>query len=231
MKARLGAVSLVELLLVMALSVPVFATWAAFARTQSRAAAAQQGAVRMHESLRAARIILQNEVRYALPVQWVAAGGDSLSFRAVRGGGAVCSVTGDELTVRYSGVRFPDPSKDSVLLISDSVVELAAIAGSAPVAVCDGGLRIELSAPPSLTPAFTLIFERGTYAIAGGALRYRRGAAGRQPLTEDILAPGSGMSPSSRAIELTLRPENVWGSDERIARIPLTRLNADPGFR
>jgi hypothetical protein len=33
-----------------------------------------------------------------------------------------------------------------------------------------------------------MLFEAGSYHLSEGALRYRRGRGGRQPLTEEVLA-------------------------------------------
>ena len=40
--------------------------------------------------------------------------------------------------------------------------------------------------PPVPGALVARIFERGSYHVSGGALRYRRGMGGRQPLTLDV---------------------------------------------
>jgi hypothetical protein len=214
-----------ELLLVMGLSVPLLGIWAEFGRTQSRAVASQQGQVRVNDTLRIVRLVLQSELRYALPAQWIADGGDSLAVRAVRGGGPVCATAGNELAIRYSGVRAPDASKDSVLLVSDIGIEVAPVIAVAPTAACTDGLTITLESPPADPPLFTLLYERGTYSVTAGALRYRRGAGGRQPMTEQILGPGSGLSGAGGSLVLTLRPEGVGASDGTETRFTIHQLN------
>lgn len=46
-----------------------------------------------------------------------------------------------------------------------------------------------LSPPPART-VLTRVFERGSYHLVGGALRYRRGEGGRQPLTPERIMEG-----------------------------------------
>lgn len=49
------------------------------------------------------------------------------------------------------------------------------------------GILIVLDTAPASDPVFALVFETGAYHLADGALRYRRGRSGRQPLVEAIL--------------------------------------------
>jgi hypothetical protein len=55
--------------------------------------------------------------------------------------------------------------------------------------LCEGGIRLTLSSDVP-TRGLALVFETGSYSLSDGALRYRRGAAGRQPLTEAIIDDG-----------------------------------------
>jgi hypothetical protein len=96
------------------------------------------------------------------------------------------------LVVSYRGDRAPDPSKDSVLLVTGtglSVVRALVGTGAAstPCPTWAGAStrwRLDLGAPARVVVA--RLFERGSYHLADAALRYRRGASGRQPLTPEV---------------------------------------------
>ncbi len=57
--------------------------------------------------------------------------------------------------------------------------------------------------PPVPGALVARIFERGSYHVSDGALRYRRGLGGRQPLTLDVFDNRSTME--SRADGVVLR--------------------------
>ncbi len=128
--------------------------------------------------------------------------GDALSLRAFRGTGLVCGVLSgsDSLVTSFHGYRRPDPSKDSVLLVyPEGGREVIALRGWAAASdtVCGGGplearmvLRLASTPPPG--PVVARVFEKGVYALSGRALRYQRGAGGRQPLTPEIWGPSTG---------------------------------------
>ncbi|HSM35001.1 MAG TPA: prepilin-type N-terminal cleavage/methylation domain-containing protein [Longimicrobiales bacterium] len=149
------------------------------------------------EVMRVASLLLPAEVRLASPTD-LAPSTDTLGLRAVRGVGLVCAVAADEVHVRYRGLRLPAPDKDSVLVLPTQGYEEAAALGGdrAAPGACDTAPGEEartwsLSAASPAVGDIALVFERGSYHLAGGALRYRRGAGGRQPLTETFLAEGS----------------------------------------
>jgi len=148
------------------------------------------------DALRTARHVLGRELR-AGP-RWVVAAapaGETLAVRALRGVALVCpgTVRGRDVTVVPDGIRSPDPRKDSIWLLgSAGESRLLAIAGTGPGEACPSlmvgpTLRWTLSGDPPTGPSVALWFERGSYHLSGGALRYRRGAAGRQPLTPEVL--------------------------------------------
>lgn len=164
---------------------------------------------------RVTRVVLGEEARVAAPMRdgWSASGA-SLGLRAFRGIGVPCTPvpTAEELYLRVRGVRHPDPDKDSVLVVD--------FTGSGPVraildrrAVADvdcGGPdagtleRWRLSGPVPSGALVLRYFERGSYHLSGGALRYLRGQAGRQPLTPEVLSDAlsgfvaDGSAPSVR---------------------------------
>ena len=146
-------------------------------------------------ALRVGRHVLRRELRYGLPGQdWIAEP-DSVSLRAFRGTGLVCQSdsAAAELVVSYRGDRAPDPSKDSVLLVTADGLSVArALAGTGVASTpCPGWVagpstrwRLDVGAPTGAVVA--RLFERGSYHFADAALRYRRGASGRQPLTPEV---------------------------------------------
>lgn len=127
--------------------------------------------------------------------------GDALSLRAFRGTGLVCGVLSgpDSVVTSFHGYRRPDPSKDSVVLVyPDGGREVTALRGFAAASdtVCGSGplearmvLRLASTVPPG--PVVARVFERGAYALSGRALRYQRGAGGRQPLTPELWGPAT----------------------------------------
>ncbi|MEJ2504364.1 MAG: hypothetical protein P8177_13800 [Gemmatimonadota bacterium] len=202
--------SLAELVLAMTLFALVLTGLGRFAGAQARLAAAVSDRVRFEELVRATRLILRRELRYLAPGDLHISGSDSIGLRAVRGTGTVCEAGDRHVVVRYRGVRGPDPAKDSLLLIADGDRSGAgaayALASVVPDPACGGGLRLGLErepAPGSAT-ALAIVFEKGSYHLSGGALRYRRGAGGRQPLTEALLRDGSLVAGPSRSIRIRL---------------------------
>jgi len=148
------------------------------------------------DALRTARHVLARELRMGPRfVVASAPAADTLAVRALRGVALICpgSVRGRDVTVVPDGIRTPDPAKDSVWLLgSAGEVRLMAIETTGPREACPAlaqgaGLRWTLSGDPPPAPSVALYFERGSYHLSGGALRYRRGEAGRQPLTPEVL--------------------------------------------
>jgi hypothetical protein len=172
-------------------------------------------------ALRLGRHVLRDELRHGVPGRDWSVFSDSLPLRAFRGSGRVCesdSVSA-RLVVSYRGSRAPDPTKDSVLLIAgDGVTTVRALAAIGatpdPCAGPGGGARqmwtLDRGAPASVVAA--RIFERGSYHIASSALRYRRGASGRQPLTPEVWTSASAWSASPERLEVSLVPTGGSGS-------------------
>lgn len=160
---------------------------AGFVAAQGDLAAAQRDRVRALEAVRTARTVLDAELRSLAPSDLVALGRDSIRIRAMRGSGIICGSDSGAVVVRYRGVRAPDPAKDSLLIIRTGVPDsVYAVEATGRDPACPYGLRLTLDRTPPGN-GVALVFETGTYHLSGGAVRFRRGAAGRQPMTETVL--------------------------------------------
>jgi Tfp pilus assembly protein PilW len=171
-------------------------------------------------SVRLAAYLLRTETETAeYGVDWNVHD-DSLSLRAFRGTGIVCAGTStvDAIAVSYTGYRRPDPSKDSLVVIGASgertVVALAGVGagpdtcGAEPL---EGGLVLRSSAAVPSDGVVVRVFERGAYSVSAAALRYRRGASGRQPLTAEVFDGASGWRPTPQGLELELLERGSGG--------------------
>lgn len=229
---RRAGVTLPELILVAWLFGLVLLGLARFASAQGRLAGEAYDRVRAADLVRTVDLILEAELRYAAAPD-LAVTPDSIRLRAVRGSGVICGRTGAVVRIRYRGVRRPDPGKDSVLIITDSTTagaayRIDAVAAAVPEPGCGAGYRLTLQGTPP-GRGLVLVFETGSYHLADGAFRYRRGRAGRQPVTEAVLADGAfERRLGSLAVRLVL-------SDDSLPRLPaheraavLRLLNLDP---
>ena len=181
--------TLVECLVALVLASLVSAAVVSVMATQSRLLRSLASGSADAEAARTAVGILGEELRWVDPLRDVRAiGGDSVILRVFRGGGRVCHVADDAVTVMYAGTRRPDASKDSVLLYT-AAGESAYVLRDVTEATCgvDPALRLRtgMPAPPS---AYALVFESGSYFVRDRALRYRLGREGRQPLTDERFA-------------------------------------------
>lgn len=196
-----------------ALVTAAFALLAAHGRLDRAARAAVAAA----EVARVAGMVVPAEVRYATPADLPAVGADTLALRALRGVGIICAGGGAGVDVRYRGMRWPDATKDSVVTAAVGAPERAlalesdrAAEGACAAHPGETVRRWALSDSAGAAGDLLLVFERGSYHLSNGALRYRRGAGGRQPLTEEFLAGGSfGLSgaPAALALVLETRPD------------------------
>lgn len=153
---------------------------------------------------RTVRVILRREAR----AQGVEAWGvyqDSLALRAFRGFAVVCPGRpgAAELIVSSRGTRQADAAKDSAVVFTDrgevlvrAVAQTEAGMGACPGRETEAWDRWTLSEPTAGQVILVRYFERGSYHLSGGAFRYRRGAAGRQPLTPEVLR-----TPESRFLQ------------------------------
>lgn len=190
------------------------------------------------EARRVTSMILSAELRYLEPdldLDYV--GEDSLVLRNYRGTAIVCESVGEVVTVRYRGMRAPDPEKDSVAIVGtpgpSRLLESAPASTGCAAHAGESLYRWRLERSPA-TGELLLLYEHGSYHLVGGALRYRRGLSGRQPLTAELFDDDLvGLNPTSaRGIELvlgtgTMRPVPlpVHRADPRVARYLLTLVN------
>ncbi|MDH5589515.1 MAG: hypothetical protein OEZ37_05670, partial [Gemmatimonadota bacterium] len=104
--------------------------------------------------------------------------------------------------VWYRGDRDADPEKDSLIWWEEpggwttAALEWIDGGGTCPGAREDVATSVwTLSRTPGNDVRLVRLFERGSYHLQGAALRYRRGAGGRQPLTPETLSrSGSGFA-------------------------------------
>ncbi|RMH15683.1 MAG: prepilin-type N-terminal cleavage/methylation domain-containing protein, partial [Gemmatimonadetes bacterium] len=156
-------------------------------------------------------------------LDWFAAPrGDSVALRAYRLTALVCAAgPGGVLVVSAAGWRRADPAKDSAVVLDDlgrwwtvDLVDAAAVAAGdrgvsragtplpgPPCGAAAPELRRWRLDPPVPGARLLRVFERGSYHLSGGALRYRRGRAGRQPLTAPALR-AVGLAPEADAVRV-----------------------------
>jgi hypothetical protein len=150
---------------------------------------------------------------------WVMVGGDSLLLRAYRGHALLHSVAPEHGTVLacYRGSRSASPEKDSVLLLGlDGQWRAGDLLSRTPASsscedLVEGGRSERWTlAPMPVGVVLARVFETGSYHLVDGALRYRRGEGGRQPLTPETIENGRFLGPeeggSPLAWEILLRP-------------------------
>jgi hypothetical protein len=169
-------------------------------------------------ALRVGRHVLRRELRHGVPGRDWAAGRDSLSLRAFRGAAVVCAsdTISAEVVVSYRGDRAPDPTKDSVLLLDEggAAVVRALLGTGASPDPCAGPGRgtsarwtLDQAAPSGTVVA--RVFERGSYYLTSAALRYRRGASGRQPLTPEAWSADTDWDVASERLGVELVPSRT----------------------
>lgn len=186
-------------------------------------------------------LVLRQELHAVVPgVDFAAPAGDSLRIRALRGVGVPCApLGGGAVAVRYRGARLPDVAKDSVIRLSTDGERaeplIAADVLMDPPAACldDPHGRVFRfavgGAPVGPADGLFLVFETGVYLIHSGAVRYRRGGGGRQPLTLEWIdlsrsALRSGAGGSIRLILESVDPLRV----RRVSTSHFRSLNVPP---
>jgi hypothetical protein len=184
----------------MTLSSLVMAVIAGICVAQMRLARAAAEQAATAEAVRTVTSVLAGEARRMMAVDVSAWSADSVALRAFRGSGTPCGVTSGGVLVRYTGDRLPDPLKDSILVAGTEPEHAAMLLESLPAAgMCmarPGEAVLELRMA-GIVPQNTvlLVFESGSYHLTTNALRYRIGAAGRQPVTAEVLIhPFSGFA-------------------------------------
>jgi hypothetical protein len=186
-----GGYSVPELLVALALSGLVTALAAGLLRSQSIVARNIAERARRAEALRAAAHILTTELRWLAASDLRTMQADSLALRAFRGSGVVCAAESDAVTIRYRGVRQPDVTKDSLVVLRDTIFEAVMPLNSTAATTegCTHGADEQLLriANVALRPGDAVAyFESGSYYLTSSALRYRLGAEGRQPITAEL---------------------------------------------
>ncbi len=162
---------------------------------------------------------------------WEVESATALRLRAFRGYALPCGEgLPDPLPLVRLGDRAPDPGRDSVLVITARGRHLVAGLGwvGPEGAGADPGCpplqhtwvpplreRWRLDWGPGGPPAGEEIvllryFERGRYSLEDGAFRYRQGAGARQPLTAEVLPPGSGFEADPSGRVRVLLPPLAW---------------------
>ena len=180
---------------------------------------------------RVAATVLGRDLRRGVAGRdWPDPAGDSLPLRAFRGWGLSCgaaSARPSSIVVAYRGERSPSPVKDSVLMLGAGGWMPADLVGRArgAGAPCSDGLDFQSEVwqvDPPVSGSVVLVFERGSYHLAGGALRYRRGKGGRQPLTREVFVGASGIGGSGGRVVLMLVSDRApWGGGMWSKGIPL----------
>jgi hypothetical protein len=211
-----GATLLEALLAILLLSLVVPGAWRVLS-VQRNAGVLMAHRAEALETVRTLAWLLPEEVSSGRPgVDWVARGGDTLDLRAFRGQGLIDEGETEGATIRlcYWGTRSPIPDKDSVLLLGkDGRWSAHDLRNRTEISTgclgAAGGTEERWSLSPDPPPsAWAKLYEKGSYHLSSGALRYRRGEGGRQPLTPERIESGKFMGPteggSPFAWELTI---------------------------
>jgi hypothetical protein len=168
--------------------------------------------------------VLDEELRPGMVGRdWDPVTGTSLRLRAFRGVGRVCLPAGDSegWIVAFRGRRFPEAVRDSLLVLGEDggwrAFSLLTVARAGGCATGSGEevFRMGWSEPSEeIRPILVRLFESGEYHLADGALRYRRGGGGRQPLTPERLGLGSGFRALPNGVEVQIEfPGNPSAGD------------------
>lgn len=169
--------------------------------------------------------VLSREIAAGVPGRdWALASERVLPLRAFRGVAQLCggaSAAGGGL-VRPQGMRDADPEKDSLLLLTtDGAWRAAKLTGRLAAGNgCGGGVEIWSWHPPVADVLLARLFESGSYHLEDRAIRYRLGAAGRQPLTEERLDAGSAFLRAGAGLRLRLHvrvdDDVTWRSERQL---------------
>jgi hypothetical protein len=178
------------------------------------------------ETLRASRAIMSSELRALTNADIRAAARDSIAMRVFRGAGIVCAQSGGLAWLRYQGIRDPDDAKDSLLIPGEErALSFRSSSSRGSCSAQNSEQIVAVNTTQALWPgAFLLLFESGAYYLSSNALRYRRAAEGRQPLTDDRLndaQSGLWVEPNRRGIHLLfqslpMRNDYARASDTRV---------------
>ena len=205
---RSGA-TLVEALIALALGAIVCASLGALLHTQAQVATSVTGIAARAEAVRTAQHVLAEELRWVAPHADVRSlQGDSAAVRLLRGIALPCGRAGGLLLVRYRGARLPEPLEDSLLPANggDRAIGIAGAQGSEGCVPAHDERVLALDVGARVDAPYFLLFESGTYYLRDRALRFRIGAEGRQPLTDEWLAtPAAAMTLRRNGVRATAR--------------------------
>ena len=218
-------VTVVEVLVSLLMGLAVITLGAsAFAR-QSTLASRLRSEVELLSARRLAAIVIGKELRAGVRGRdWTVQASNSLSLRAFRGWGLVCGIGAEpgKIVVDYLGERATNPAKDSVLILTAEGWRQADLTrrsaeGSSCAPNLGGDPEVWTIDPPVPGALVARIFERGSYHISDGALRYRRGLGGRQPLTLDVFDDRSTLEVSATGVVLRLIADGSQEGDDTIS--------------
>lgn len=184
--------SLAELIAALATASLLGAAVTATIIAQLRIATAIGHAALVAEGFVQAPAVLSAEMRDGSRSDLVALTDDSIALRAFRATAVVCDTSAFGAVTRWAGYRLPEPAKDSVIILRGgdemaAAITSAATTGSASCTARSDERLVSIATSSRLLPGDILLaFERGAYHLSGGALRWRTGSAGRQPLTAEI---------------------------------------------
>ena len=183
-----AGVSLAECVVALGVGSLVCACIATIIATQCRLLQAMARQSADAEAMRVVHGVLHADLRATSRADIRRAAGDSIAARLFRSVGVPCGRVGGDLLVRFSGLRSPAAGKDSLVRLLPAGDEAAALVEAEPGA-CEAAAHQEvLRLPGAGDPAVVLLFESGTYYVRDRALRYRLGAEGRQPITDERFA-------------------------------------------
>jgi hypothetical protein len=227
MSVKAGA-ALVEALFAMALSALVAASGVTVVRAQAGLAADVTSRSERNDAMRAALLTLRAELHAIEPrTDLRGQARDSIAVRVFRGTAIICGHRDSITFVRYSGLRLPDTTKDSILQIgAENVASIAAV--TADTAACvhtpnEQVLAWRMSASGA-DGSVWLLFENGTYYLRLNALRYRRDVAAQPITTEVIDVARSGFyfrgDSIVRAVQVELTDRGTQGVATAWVRLP-----------
>lgn len=222
--------SLPELLAALVAGTLLTTLVAATVMMQLRVAGAVARSVEVADAVAVTAGVLEAELRDA-PAGGRSVGPDSVALRAYRAVAVVCDTTGEHAVLRWSGSRGPDASKDSLLVPGATGARVlplrapAALAGAADCAPRPAERLYRIASDGVLASGDVVLgFERGSYHLSDGALRWRVGAAGRQPLTGEVFDDAAFGFAGADRILLQLHTSGARGRDPARAWRTVLRL-------
>jgi len=229
MKAA-GGFALIELTTTLVLLALVSVVCALLLQSQAGLLRQEAERIATAEAVRTGRTALRGDLGGATVADVLTMASDSAALRAFRGWGIVCAQSGARAALRYRGLRDPDDSKDSLLLVRKDIVMAFRLSTSTALACApqsDEQIIVIDTAAPLGDGAVALFFEPGIYHLSTDALRYHRPGESRQPLTDQLIdsrrstfmldADSSGVRVHMRALGSTL-PDALGDTHIRFLR-------------